>query len=201
MAVILKADFDTAFTRTGTLARVSATGGAPRELLENVEYADWSPDGKDLAIVRILNRKCRLEFPTGKVLYETAGWIGNPRFSPDGARIAFLDHPAVNDDGGSVAVVDRAGKKDDHLARSTRRRTGSPGRPHGSEVWFTAAEVGSNRVLHSATLSGRTRTLARVAGSLTLEDVIAGRPRPDLARHRTDRHPRPRRRPTRRKST
>ena len=71
VAVILKADFDTAFTRSGTLARVSATGGAPRELLENVEYADWSPDGKDLAIVRIKNGKCRLEFPTGKVLYET----------------------------------------------------------------------------------------------------------------------------------
>jgi hypothetical protein len=34
VAVLLKADFDTAFTRAGTLARVGATGGAPRELLE-----------------------------------------------------------------------------------------------------------------------------------------------------------------------
>ena len=36
IAVILRADFDTAFTRAGTLARVGATGGAPRELLEKV---------------------------------------------------------------------------------------------------------------------------------------------------------------------
>jgi len=170
VAVILQADFDTAFTRSGTLARVSATGGAPRELLEDVEYADWSPDGKDLAIVRTQGGKCRLEFPTGKVLYETRGWIGNPRFSPDGARIAFLDHPAVNDDGGSVAVIDRAGKKAT-ISPVYGTSSGLAWSPDGSEVWFTAAEVGSNRVLHSATLAGRIRTLARVAGSLTLEDV------------------------------
>ncbi len=170
VAVILKADFDTAFSRSGTLARVSATGGAPRELLENVEYADWAPDGKDLAIVRVQDRRCRLEFPTGKVLYETHGWIGNPRFSPDGSRIAFLDHPAVNDDGGSVAVVDRAGKKTT-ISPVYATSNGLAWSPDGSEVWYTGAEVGGNRVLHSATLSGRTRTLARVAGSLTLEDV------------------------------
>ena len=28
-----------------TLARVPLSGGAPREILENVNDADWSPDG------------------------------------------------------------------------------------------------------------------------------------------------------------
>jgi len=32
----------------------------------------------------------QLEFPIGKVLYKTAGWIGDPRISPKGDRIAFL---------------------------------------------------------------------------------------------------------------
>src|SRR5262249_39327790 len=41
IAVLLRADFDTPFTRSGTLARVGATGGTPRELLENIEYADF----------------------------------------------------------------------------------------------------------------------------------------------------------------
>ena len=77
---------------------------------------------------------------------------------------------AVNDDGGSVAVVDRAGKKTT-ISPVYATSNGLAWSPDGSEVWYTAAEVGSNRVLRSATLSGRTRTLARVAGSLTLQDV------------------------------
>ena len=36
----------------GTLARVPLAGGAPRELQENVKYADWSPNGNDLVLVR-----------------------------------------------------------------------------------------------------------------------------------------------------
>ena len=170
VAVLLGSDFDTAFTRPGTLARVNANGGAPRALLEKVEFADWSPDGQQLAVVRLEKGKRRLEFPPGKVLYETGGWIAYPRVSPDGRRIAFLDHGAVNDDGGSVAVVDLSGKKTT-ISPVYATASGLAWSPDGRDVWYTAAETGANRVLHSATLSGRTRTLARVAGSLTLQDV------------------------------
>ena len=41
-----------AFVTTGRLARISIAGGAPRDILDDVQYADWSPDGKDLAIIR-----------------------------------------------------------------------------------------------------------------------------------------------------
>ena len=68
-------------------------GGAPREILEDVQWADWSPDGQSLAVVRDLGGKVRLEYPIGKVLYETAGWISHPRVSPEGDVVAFLDHP------------------------------------------------------------------------------------------------------------
>ena len=115
--------------------------------------------------------KSRLEFPPGKVLFETAGWIGNPRFSPKGDRIAFLDHPVVNDDGGTVAVVDLAGKKTT-LSERYATIAGLAWSPEGSEIWYTAAEVGANRALHAVRASGgRTRTLASIAGSLTLWDV------------------------------
>ena len=36
----------------GTLARVPLAGGTPREILEDVVSADWSPDGKNLAVIR-----------------------------------------------------------------------------------------------------------------------------------------------------
>ena len=143
LAVSVNADFDTAFTRRGTLARVGATGGAPREVLEKVHFADWSPDGRDLAIVRRVDRRTRLEFPAGKVLYETAGWISHPRFSHEGDRIAFLDHPEINDDGGSAAIVDLAGKKTS-IPGSMPRHTDSRGRP-------TAARCGSPRRRSAAT--------------------------------------------------
>jgi Tol biopolymer transport system component len=172
IAVILKADWNTAFTREGTLARVGATGGAPRELLEKVEAVDWGPDGKDFLVVRSDQGKSRLEYPAGKVLYETRGWIGNPRFSRDGRRIAFLDHPAINDDGGTAAILDLTGKKTT-ISPVFATSQGLAWSPDGSEVWYTAAEVGGNRTLHSSTPSGRTRTIARVAGTLTLHDVSA----------------------------
>ena len=121
-------------------------GGAPREILENVEYADFPPDGKDLAIVRSVSGKYRLEFPIGKVIYETRGWIADPRFSPRGDRIAFIDHPTANDDGGTVAVVDLAGKKTT-LTPLFASAVGIAWSPDGSEIWFTAAEVGGNRAL------------------------------------------------------
>ena len=150
----------------------SAPPAGPRELVENVEWADWTPDGKDMLIVRSDQGKSRLEYPAGKVLYETRGWIGSPRLSRRGDHIAFIDHPAINDDGGTVAILDLAGKKTT-ISPVFATAAGLAWSPEGSEVWYTAAEVGGNRTLHSSTPSGRTRTIARVAGTLTLHDVSA----------------------------
>jgi Tol biopolymer transport system component len=160
------------FRRSGTLARVSIAGGAPRDVLEDVEWADWAPDSKDLAIVRADRGEIRLEYPIGKVLCKTSGWIGNPRVSPAGDRVAFIDHPSLTDDGGSIAVVDRAGRKTT-LSKPFSSAQGLSWRPDGTEVWFTAAEV-SLRALYSASLSGNVRLRSRIAGNLTLRDISTG---------------------------
>jgi eukaryotic-like serine/threonine-protein kinase len=159
------------FTQAGTLARATLAGGsAPREVLEDVQWADWSPDGRMLAVVRNVGAKNRLEYPIGKTLLETDGWIGHPRVSPKGDRIAFLDHPSRGDNGGSVAIVDLAGKKTT-ISSLFASSGGVAWAPGGSEVWFTAAPVGANQAVYAASLSGKTRVLARVTGSLTLQDV------------------------------
>ena len=120
----------------GTLARAPLAGGAPRPILENVESADWSPDGTSLAVVRNVNGRERLEYPIGKVLYETSGgWISYPRVSPKGDDVAFIDHSNQGDDGGSVAVVDLAGKQEKIDPRLVR---------HGwASLWSERQEVGS----------------------------------------------------------
>ena len=93
------------FVDLGTLAQIPLSGGAPREVLEHVGAATFSPDGR-LAVVRSEGGRSRLEFPIGTVLYETAGWLSSPRFSAAGDRIAFHEHPLHNDDRGWPAVVD-----------------------------------------------------------------------------------------------
>jgi len=93
----------------GTLSRVDALGGAPRELATDVEYADWSPDGSQLAVARTVAGRSRLEFPLGHVLFEAEGWVSHPRISPDGRRVAFIHHTQPADSGGLAMVVDTAG--------------------------------------------------------------------------------------------
>ena len=64
----------------GTLAEASLTGGTPRQLLEKVFGADWSPDGKELAVTREVEGKPQLEFPIGRVLHKG----GSRAFEPSG---------------------------------------------------------------------------------------------------------------------
>jgi len=40
---------------------------APREILENVEWSDWSPDGSNLLVVRTVSNENRIEYPADKV--------------------------------------------------------------------------------------------------------------------------------------
>jgi eukaryotic-like serine/threonine-protein kinase len=170
MALSLRARPLEGFTYTGTLARVPLGGGAPREVMENIEWADWSPDGASLAIAHDVTGRKRLEFPPGKVLYEADGWIGQLRVSPKSDLIAFLDHPQHRDDGGSVATVDLSGKKT-ILSSGWDSIQGLAWSPGGDEIWFSATRTGGDRSLYAVTLSGTVRILARVPGELTLLDV------------------------------
>jgi Tol biopolymer transport system component len=161
---------DSSFLYAGTLARVPLVGGAPREILNDVEWADWAPDGTNVAIVHEVAARKKLEFPLGKVVYEADGWIGNPRVAPDGKSVAFVDHPQAGDDGGSVAVVDLAGKKV-MLSDGWDSIQGLAWSPDGKEIWFTATHTGGDRSMYATDLSGKVRLLARVPGELTILDV------------------------------
>ena len=162
------------FARAGTLTKMPLAGGAPRAVLDDVQDADWSKDGKDLAIIRYIpaTTAWRLEYPIGTVLYETHGWISDARISPSGDKIAFADHPTPDgDDRGTIAVVDIASKKKRTLTGIWSSAQGVAWSPSGDEVWFTASDSGSSRSLFAVSLHGKLRPLARVPASLTLQDV------------------------------
>jgi eukaryotic-like serine/threonine-protein kinase len=171
MAVMLDSHPFAGFTDMGTLARVPLTGGAPRSIVERVTWADWSPNGSELAVVRSEGGRYRLEYPVGKVLYEADGWISHPRVSPKGDTVAFLDHPLIGDDAGSVAIVDSAGHKKTLTKHWGGSVQGLAWTPDGKEVWFTGTEIGFARYLSAVDLSGHQRLVARVPGMLTLHDI------------------------------
>ena len=170
MAVLLHSRNIEPFINNGTLARVPLGGGAPREVLEGVQWADWAPDGNNFVVVRDLEGQNRLEAPIGKVLYKTAGWISHPRFSPDGKSIAFLEHPQRRDDQGFVSIIDLAGNRR-KISEEWESVQALAWSPRGDEVWFSCAKIGNGRFLNAVTTMGAERLLAREPGTLTLQDV------------------------------
>jgi serine/threonine protein kinase len=153
----------------GTLARSPLAGGSPREVLEDVPYADWDANG-ELAVVHHAQGGDRIEYPIGHVLYQSKGWISHLRLAPQGDRIAFLDHPALSDDRGSVCLIDLGG----HLTVLTTEWESEDGLawgPDGKEIWFAAVEKGINRDLHAVNLSGRVRRILNLPEGMTLQDV------------------------------
>jgi serine/threonine protein kinase len=173
MALGLGRRFIGSYMQSATLARQSLAGGAPREVLEDVNWADWSPDGKTLAIVHDVAGANRLEFPVGTVLHQSAGWIANVRISPDGKHVAFIDHPARAGDQGSAIITDLAGHIEAH-ADTWDSVQGLAWPPGGREVWFTGTYTGGARALYALSFGGKVRLMARVPDALRLEDVSGG---------------------------
>jgi serine/threonine protein kinase len=171
MAVLLNSKAIGTWVNMGTLARAPLVGGAPREVLEQVQWADWAADGSGLAVVRNFGGRNRLEYPIGTALYESGGWIGHPRVSPKGDRIAFIDHPVQGDDSGSLAIVDMAGHKKS-LSGEWYTIQGLAWSPDGNEVWFTASKSGVDRTLYAVTLDGKERMVLRLPGALMLFDIF-----------------------------
>src|SRR6266852_4509786 len=171
MAVLLNSKAIGTWVNMGTLARAPLVGGAPREVLEHVQWADWAADGNSLAVVRDLGGRNRLEYPIGKPLYETGGWIGHPRVSPKGDLIAFIDHPVQGDDSGSLAVVDLAGKKK-NLSGEWFTVQGLAWSPDGKEIWFTASKSGVDRTLYAVSMGGKERMVLRLPGAIMIFDIF-----------------------------
>jgi eukaryotic-like serine/threonine-protein kinase len=176
LAIRLKTQFLPGYARSGTLARVPLSGGTPREMLDNIQDADWAADGENLAVVRFVpeSARWRLEYPIGKVLLDTEDWISHPKISPDGRRVAFLDHESPGgDDQGSVAVIDTDGKKK-KLAGGYVSVEGLVWAPNGKELWYTATRKGNAENLRGVTLSGKERSITNVPGGVWLQDIRNG---------------------------
>ncbi|HEY6147053.1 MAG TPA: protein kinase, partial [Thermoanaerobaculia bacterium] len=163
LAILLKKGF-LAMWGPGTLARVPLGGGAPREVAENVMFADWSPDGSSLAVIPSPSgEKSRLEYPLGTTLYETTNGLGFVRVSPRGDLIAFTEHRA---NGQFLVLADLTGK--------TRTLSGPWGdiyitswRPDGRSL-----VVDLDGAIREVSLAGKERILYPGEESLASHDLL-----------------------------
>jgi eukaryotic-like serine/threonine-protein kinase len=170
LAVIAQPKFLDWNSALGTVGSLSMAGGRPREILENIREADWSPEGAGLAVVRMVGRECQVEFPLGKPLFRTSGYISDLRFSRDGRRLAFLHHPIDGDDRGDVVVVDLQGRATT-VSANWESTQGLAWSADGQEVWFSAATTGGRYSIHAATLSGKVREILRAPARVRIQDV------------------------------
>jgi eukaryotic-like serine/threonine-protein kinase len=156
----------------GTLARMPLGSTTPREVLENVREAAWSPDGATLAIVRFADGKDRLEFPAGRTLYESTGYLSDLRVSPDGNELAFFEHPIKWEDAAALIVLDGTSKQRKVVTSVYPFTAGVAWATDGREVVFGASNSAvTNTALYAVGLDGRNRLALETAGSLIIHDI------------------------------
>jgi len=150
---------------------VPLAGGTPREVANDVLAADWGADGSEMAVIRQVGGKYRVEFPQGKVLYESTHPLGYLRIATHNNAVAFGQFTSVDGDAGWFVAVDRDGKQ---LLRSVTfiSLEGLAWAPSGKEVWAgaTLTEGWANEVIGLG-LDGKQRVVLRLPGVLRLHDV------------------------------
>ncbi|HEY2324792.1 MAG TPA: hypothetical protein VGJ82_18175, partial [Thermoanaerobaculia bacterium] len=164
------------FLSSGTLARVALAGGVPRPIAKDVHEADWSPDGRQLAIARRSEHGFQIEYPIGKRIYESPWWISDLRVSPDGREIAFLEHPFAGDNFGSVKVVDLHGHAET-LTGDLYTAWGLAWHPLTGEIWYSCVPThgveGRNVSLYAVSRDRESREVFTSLGGTFLHDIAA----------------------------
>ncbi|MDQ1348227.1 MAG: eukaryotic-like serine/threonine-protein kinase, partial [Acidobacteriota bacterium] len=172
LALLAGARYKTHRTYRGTLARMALAEEAPREVLKDVTAAAWSPDGAELAIVRQVEGRSRLEYPVGKVLAESTSYVSDIRISPSGDFIAYMPHEFSNDNRGRVVVADRSGNV---VAKSPEYwgEEGLAWSADGEKVLYSASGEGSDAAILELALDGSVRTVLAAPVATILHDVSA----------------------------
>ena len=179
LAILMNRRAGVGWISRGTLATIPVTGGAPREILENVQDADWDQPGKSLAIVHWVGKRCSLEFPIGTSVYAVTGghWLSDIRVSQHG-ELAFLEHPLEGDDAGFVEIIDANGQEK-VMSRMWLGVRGLSWDPSGDSLWFSASEAQGERerprAIYRLTLTGNLQRVMTESGDLTLHDVSRDR--------------------------
>jgi serine/threonine protein kinase len=158
---------------SGALMRGSIAGGQMRPLLDDVDAADWSPDGSALAVMRDLNGTVRIEYPIGHMLAEAPFAIETIRVSPDGNRVAYATR--FHGRALELNVVDRSGKQQSLGAISGQTSSNEPyplsWSPKGDEIWFRSYDANDTQTIYGVDMKGHRRVVANLPANVSLLDI------------------------------
>ena len=163
--------------------RALAAGAAPREVMDKVEFADWGPSDT-IAVTLDTGVGDRLEYPVGTMLYEAPGPIHQIRVAPDGASVAFWE---VVHGTSSVTVIDRSRQKRS-LSDGWLDVDGLAWTANGRQIWFAGKSAERGWGVYAVSTAGDLRLLLSSPGPISLQDLVAGRPRAHLSSHLADRN-------------
>jgi serine/threonine protein kinase len=151
-----------------TLSQVALGGGAPRAIWQGGGSGEWSPDGRQLAILKSFRT---IDFPLGKRFYTPPEGRRTVfmRISPDGKRLAFLDLDAAFRNP-SVVIMGLDGQIE-RRSRVWKEGFGLAWSEDGGEVWFTASDGGGTFDLLAMELAGRVRRVIAMPGPVVLQDI------------------------------
>jgi len=170
LALLLNRQYAGSWLRTGTLGQVALTGGTPRELLEDVYDADITPDGSQFAVVVADGDDQVLQYPIGKEIFRSHGWIGQPRIAPDGKRIALIDHRIWGDDLGTPKLIGADGKVET-LGTEAQYTQGLCWAPDGKTVWYSNVDDFTGGCVYAVEPGHPPRLMTRVPSPVRVQDV------------------------------
>jgi WD40 repeat protein len=163
IAILLKVA-DRPLVRSGTLARIPIGGGTPREILEDVSAADWSPNGDDLAVAHVLpGARIEIQYPIGTVLKELPSFGGVLRVSPSGELVAITTD-------NTISTLDRKGNQR-VISRGWTEIAGAAWSPRGDEILLAAGHAPNAPAIWAVSLSGRERVVANLVPQSVLLDA------------------------------
>ena len=155
LAILLTRPDEVDVFATGTLARVSLSGGEPRKVLEDVWWADWSPDGRELAVLRRVDGEFQLEYPIGNPILRPLSQETSFRISPRGDRLAVQD--------GELKIYDLKGRKLATLPVPSQAGLAWDG---DDALWVLNGKSQTTASIWRVTLTGEAREAYRSVGQL-----------------------------------
>jgi serine/threonine protein kinase len=163
--------------------RIPSLGGEPRRLLDNVDDADWSPDGRQIAFVRLASAGknsteigvASVQDGASRVIHQAENEnLRAPSWSPDGSTIALVAQP-VGVAGAPVRSLLLV-SADGHQVRELRCPV--PGGGLSGVAWTRDSRQVVYEVPESpADVGGAQTTSVGSAGHVLLQDVTSGKAR------------------------